>query len=606
MPSSEKLPGFPRLPASIRFAIPAGVLIILGLALLIAGKILISEQRDRTLGQLETYGQDTAEFIAQISIIPIQKYSFYQLENYINQLVKGEGVVSCRIFDEVGTTLAGKFGEHYLDAAGVSPGEDVKVFTAQITSEGRSLGRVEITLDLAATIHSVNRTSILIGIGMTLTLLLVGVALSFFLHVRVVAPITRLAGATRKIAEGHFKSTSKEEDRGDEIGMLARSINEMGENLSLLYEELEERVAARTRELSEAKHNTEMVNRSLASAQAELQNLLDNSPVGIAFINSQSIIERVNPEFVGITGYRSEELVGNSTRKLYGSDEEYSRAREATIPLLQRDGSCQATVQLRRKDGEAITVSTRGRLMATGITAGGAVWSLEDITARLRMEGELLKIKNLESISVLTGGIAHDFNNILMAIVGNLSLGIHLADDPELKKLLASAKDASMRARELTNKLMIFAGTAPASSRPLFVQEVFAVALARATEHSNTTYQIDLPQNLWPISIDQQMLVDIITNLAENAILAMGGKGSITVSGHNIRIPDSEPHDLPRGPYVRLEFADTGHGIAEEIIGRIFDPYFSTSERSSKRGGGLGLAVVHTIITQQGGTISVS
>ena len=368
---------------------------------------------------------------------------------------------------------------------------------------------------------------------------------------------------------------------------------------------LEERVAERTEDLYREKIRTEQVNRNLEIIGTEFQALLDNSPVGILFVGFDRKIKRTNREITRITGYRPEELIGGTTEKLYPSREVYETYGRENYPILERDGFFQAINEIIRKDGRRVVCDWRGQVLPDREGLRGVVWILEDISTRLKMEDELLKVKKLESIGVLAGGIAHDFNNLLLAILGNISLASNLATgNDKVQELLATAEKASLRARDLTAKLLTFSsGGEPVrslESLPGLVEDSALFVLSG----SNVKCSFEFADDLWPAKVDRGQMSQVIQNLVLNADQAMNEGGSITISCSNI--PDARNivglHD---GPHVCIEVRDNGSGISSENIEKVFDPYFSTKTKDANKGSGLGLSIVHSIIIKHDGAISV-
>ena len=586
---------------SMQLQIPLGIIIIISVITLIFGKIAIQEQRERMLAQTNMYGQEAIDFIAQISIVPIQKYSFYQLENFIKQLESSEIVVFCAIYNNEGNLLAGNQNQQTSGTEHT----DIAIFSAPITGDGNHLGSVEMGLDLTPVTERINSTSMLITFGLAIELLLIGLALSFFLQYKLVSPILRLSRTTHDIANGIF-SESDQEKRKDEVGTLAGSINEMSRNLRESYQTLEKKVAERTEEFSAAKTRAEAMAKNLQILSIEQQTLLDNSPVGIVFVNTDRIIQRVNLEISRITGYEPTELIGQTSNILFKNKDEYETFKAHTLKAINRTGICLVTIEFQRKDGTPITCSLRGRPTRIDGYTSGIIWSIEDITAKLKMEEDLLKIKKLESIGVLAGGIAHDFNNILMAVIGNISLAEQFIDDnPKGLELLAAARKASLRAKDLTGKLLTFAKGGDPVRTTEFLPELIQESAAFILSGSNVHCSYDFEDNLWAVHMDKGQINQVIQNLVLNSSQAMQGGGSLKIICRNRSVEDNEISGLRSGLYVQLNITDTGPGIASHHLDKIFDPYFSTKEKDSNKGSGLGLAIVHSIIQKHNGTITV-
>lgn len=222
------------------------------------------------------------------------------------------------------------------------------------------------------------------------------------------------------------------------------------------------------------------------------------------------------------------------------------------------------------------------------------------------MEEELLKIRKLESVGVLAGGIAHDFNNILVAVTGNISLAEQFIDEnPKALELLASARIASLRAKDLTGKLLTFAKGGEPVRTTEHLPELIRESATFILSGSNVNCSYDIEENLWAVHMDRGQINQVIQNLVLNSSQAMQAGGSVRIICRNRSLSDNEVAGLQNGAYVKLQVEDTGPGIAPEHLDRIFDPYFSTKQKDSNKGSGLGLAIVHSIIKKHNGTITV-
>ena len=218
------------------------------------------------------------------------------------------------------------------------------------------------------------------------------------------------------------------------------------------------------------------------------------------------------------------------------------------------------------------------------------------------LETELIKEQKLESVGVLAGGIAHDFNNLLTSIMGNIELAMaRSTPGDDVHGLLSAATTASVRARDVTRQLLMFAsGGAPVTSAASvsdLVLETAEFTLAGSNVRCETRFETDIPN----VEIDRGQVTQVIQNVLVNAAHAMPIGGVIRVHGRTVsgRGPGAVP--AQQGKFVRVSIADDGMGIPREHLRRVFDPYFSTKEK----GRGLGLATSHSIMKRHGGWIDL-
>jgi len=237
----------------------------------------------------------------------------------------------------------------------------------------------------------------------------------------------------------------------------------------------------------------------------------------------------------------------------------------------------------------------------------GSVVNLRDVTQRKQMEEERIKSGKLESLGILAGGIAHDFNNLLSVIVGSIDLSkMATKSDSMIHKNLTTAHQACMNAMELTNRFLTFSkgGFLMKELRPL--ADIIQSATVRALEDTNICCDFSIPEDLWYVEFDKGQINQVIANLIQNAKDAMPQSGTIKVGAENIDLK-KDKHHLPfkKGDYVKIYFQDEGRGIPREQLPKIFDPYFSTKDLWAKKGMGLGLATVFSIIKRHDGYIQV-
>ncbi|MBU1568091.1 MAG: PAS domain S-box protein [Proteobacteria bacterium] len=481
------------------------------------------------------------------------------------------------------------------------------VSSAAIRRDGNQVGSLQVVMSKNAIYKELVSTTA--GVVGLLLLLIIAILVTSMLILRhfIFRPLAMLEKSAKRIAEGHLE-TQITIDADDEIGSLASTLRIMTRRLQESFEQLEQKVRERTADLTEAKLAAEETSHHLSVVGAELQALLDNSPVGIVFVDSKGLIKRANQEMMNITGYGSDELIGYTPRLHHASDEAYKKMTEKVQPLLKRWGYCAIQAVLKRKDGAEIICQLHGRVVAAEGGLKGVVWSVEDISNRIRMENELLKTKKQESISVLAGGIAHDFNNILFAVMGNISLAERLAEESSpIRDYLQAAHEASIRAKELTVKLLNFAvGAEPVKatvSLPELVRN--AVELVCSASHNKIQCNFEIPEDLWAVSMDKEQISQVITALMQNAEQSMSGGGTVIISLANKELVNDQKVGLNPGKYVKICLADEGRGIEAQYLDKIFDPYFSTKEKDSKKGAGLGLAIVHSIINKHEGRITV-
>jgi signal transduction histidine kinase/ActR/RegA family two-component response regulator len=221
---------------------------------------------------------------------------------------------------------------------------------------------------------------------------------------------------------------------------------------------------------------------------------------------------------------------------------------------------------------------------------------------RERVETELARVQKLDSLGLLAGGIAHDFNNLLGAIMGNISLAM-LDMDPKgaTFRQLAKAEQASLRAQDLTRRLLTFSRGGAPIKKPLSVAGIVSEAAGLSLNGSRIHHEFSIPEDLWPVEADEGQVMQVLNNLLINADQAMPKGGIIRISAQNVTLGPSDVPPLAPGRYVKLSVQDEGHGIPKDHLDKVFDPFFTTKTTGS----GLGLAASHSIIRKHDGHIIV-
>ena len=232
----------------------------------------------------------------------------------------------------------------------------------------------------------------------------------------------------------------------------------------------------------------------------------------------------------------------------------------------------------------------------------GAVLVFRDITERLQVEAELQKAGKLESIGLLAGGIAHDFNNVLTVILGNISLA-RLADGMgrPVGDSLVEAENASLRARELTQRLLTFARGGAPIKKPLQLAPLARECAARALENSDVTPEYFFGDDLWAVEADEAQMVQVLQNLIRHAHASMSQDARLEVHVLNQEVENDPLLFLKPGRYVRVSIRDYGAGLQQENLAKIFEPYFGPK----KQGHGLELATAYSIVRKHEGQIRV-
>lgn len=222
------------------------------------------------------------------------------------------------------------------------------------------------------------------------------------------------------------------------------------------------------------------------------------------------------------------------------------------------------------------------------------------------------RARNLEAIGILAGGIAHDFNNLLQIILGNLILAEKdLSLTSNTKGYLQECKKAADNARELANRMVTLS---PVSSQIKLKVDLTPILNTLASQIvEKTESEIEISTNIDPdihqVPVDYNQIATAFSNIITNSCESMPGSGRLTISAKNYihsYLEKDAAREIQEGEYNKITIGDTGSGLSSSELKKIFDPYYSTKQRSTYKGLGLGMAITYSIITQHNGYIFVT
>ena len=348
---------------------------------------------------------------------------------------------------------------------------------------------------------------------------------------------------------------------------------------------------------------------ALRDSEKKYRTILETIADGYHEVDLAGNLTLVNDSMCEILGYPREELLGVNFRKLM--DEDNAKSIFKAYNQVYRTGKPNPgfNYQNLRKDGSRRDVSVSiSRINDTDGQPRGFRGIMRDVTERNKLQEQLYQAAKMEAIGTLAGGIAHDFNNLLQVVQGytDLLLLRKNKEDPDYDKLRAM-RGAAQRGRDLVQQILTFSRKVETKPRPVDLNNELRQTeqLLRGTIEKMISIEMDLADNLWPISSDPVQIEQILLNLAVNAKQAMPKGGRLMIETKNIKLDEEycRTHLKTKpGRYVLLMVSDTGHGMDKEVVERIFEPFFTTKEPGE--GTGLGLATVFGLVKSHDGHIS--
>jgi PAS domain S-box-containing protein len=403
------------------------------------------------------------------------------------------------------------------------------------------------------------------------------------------------------------------------------------ESLRKAHDELERRVEERTAELMKTNESLKreiaerrQAEEALATEKERLAVTLRSIGDGVIATDTNGKIVLMNKAAEQITEWHRQEAIGKPLEEIFFIVNKQTGKRcenpvESSIRTDQTVGLKKDTVLITRKGAERFVSATSSPIHDKDNNIIGVVLVFRDITERKKMEEEVLKAQKLESIGVLAGGIAHDFNNLLTVILGNISLTKMYLDPGEKSyERITEAEKACFRARDLTMQLLTFSKGGIPVKRLASLASLIKESAEFILRGSNVRCEFSIADDLWSVEVDEAQITQVINNLITNAEHAMPEGGVIKIKAENVtryepsqlwfssesqaESPTKAAFPDHEGRWIKITVEDEGIGIPGENLPKIFDPYFTTK----KKGGGLGLATVYSIIKNHNGHIDVT
>jgi len=406
---------------------------------------------------------------------------------------------------------------------------------------------------------------------------------SWFFCGSIIKPLNKLMHGIEEMTQGGSDVTIEGVSSRDEIGTLVEVYNQMV--LTIRQREGERDKAFE----------------SLRSSEEKYRSMMETMEDPVTICSPGYKIEYMNPAMIRRTG---RDATGESCFKAVHD-------LSAKCPWCQhhktQNGEYFTVELVSPKDKRAYHISYSPIFHKDGSISKLTVY--RDTTDFKKMETQLQQAQKMESIGILAGGIAHDFNNILFPIVGHSEMLLEdVSVDNPIRASLKQIHTGAMRASELVKQILTFSRQESGELKLMKMQPIVKEALKLIRSTIPTT--IEIKQNInsacGVIKADPTQIHQIVMNLCTNAYHAMeetGGELKVSLNEVELSTLDLINPDMATGVYVCLTVSDTGKGMDKNVTNKIFDPFFTTKEKG--KGTGMGLSVVHGIVTSTNGVIQV-
>ena len=351
-----------------------------------------------------------------------------------------------------------------------------------------------------------------------------------------------------------------------------------------------------------------IITQKLEQSREELNAIFMASPDPIVVFDAKGSALYHNPEFERRFGWETAQL--KDWRFPFAAEASQGVLKAMLERVMNREGPIKIDIKgFSKKNTKLDIIASAAMIQGLDNGFAGAVLTLTDISEQKRLEEQVRQSQKMESIGTLAGGVAHDFNNILFAIIGYTELA--LDELPQLSPVrdnLDHVLESSLRARDLVSQLLAFGRKQVLKVKTFAINDLINQnqAMLHRIIGEDVELKTVLGEDAGYVRADFNQIEQVLLNLIANARDALPDGGVIIIETEKVYLDESYAVNHPEaepGDYVMLSVNDNGLGIDASIIDKIFDPFFTTREMG--KGTGMGLATVHGIVKQHGGTIYV-
>ncbi len=448
-------------------------------------------------------------------------------------------------------------------------------------------------------------------------LMVIGTIMGAFLFINILLkrylsrPLEKLQKDMVLLTKGNFQQSAIVGQK-IEIQNIIDTFNKLTINLQERDDEITSKTKALETEISERKHTEQ----ALIKSEKQFRELFNSITDLIYTQDMEGCFTSTNPAMQRLFGYDMDEFIGHRAVE-FMKPEFQSGFASHYLEKIKEQGYHEGITCYFKKNKEKIYIEYRSSLVKPDDGSEPYISGIgRDVTKNVlsekkvkQLQKQVAQAQKMESIGTLAGGIAHDFNNILFPILGHTELLLSdVPEDSPFKDSLKAIYTSALGARSLIKQILTFSRQESSELMLMKIQPIVKEALKLIRSTIPTTIEIkqDINPDSSVIKADPTQIHQIVMNLTTNAYHAMeetGGELKVSLKEMEFKTLDLMNPNMTPGIYVCLTVADTGTGMDKTITDKIFDPFFTT--KAIGKGTGMGLSVVHGIVSALGGAIHV-
>ncbi len=395
-------------------------------------------------------------------------------------------------------------------------------------------------------------------------------------------PIVELQDVTEHFRRGDLDYRAQPR-RNDELAALGVAMNEMAQSLAAAQAKLK---------ASETKHRL----------------LFNNLRDAVVICDSRGCVVEYHDSDARLLGVDGTDPIGRHFAEVWPEWKAFGDDFSAVLEAAAVEGRRHRAVDVELTPEQPGAPGVWVDVLVYRIEYGGARYAavvVRDVTQRQRLQRKVRQAETMEAVGTLAGGLAHDFNNLLAGVIGSLSMLATETSDAQHADRLRSAVQTCWQAASLSRRLLNFAGSAHGEPQVFRLDEAVTVIMESLDPSFLEGVDVDrVVDDQVFVRMDRDQFTQIVLNLIRNARDAMpeGGRLSVRVGFRTARDPEDARRERQ---YATVIVQDAGTGMSREVQRRVFEPFFTTKSRSSRRGRGMGLAIVYSAVRNADGFVQI-